>query len=109
MKKPIIITNTPENVVQYCNRYSTTQGKEANMQVTISQLKANLKEYVESVVNGEDVLITRYGKPIAKIQGIYKEVVTFAELRGIIQGNHTLTRKELIGKAIAQKEGLYND
>jgi prevent-host-death family protein len=109
MKKPIIIANIPESVVQYCNKYSTTQGKEADMQVTISQLKANLKEYVESAVNGEDVLITRYGKPIAKIQGINKDIATFAELRGIIQGDPTLTRKELIGNAIAQKEGLPND
>lgn len=40
------------------------------MQVTVSEAKAHFAELLKAVEAGETVVVTRHGKPIARIEGI---------------------------------------
>lgn len=38
--------------------------------VTIHQAKINFTELIEKVLKGEEIIITKYGKPVAKLTPI---------------------------------------
>ncbi len=40
------------------------------MQVTISEAKAHFAELLKAAEAGETVIVTRHGKPVARIEGI---------------------------------------
>jgi prevent-host-death family protein len=42
------------------------------MQVNIAEAKANLSALLEAVERGEEVVIARYGKPVAKLSAVIK-------------------------------------
>ena len=38
----------------------------------LHEAKAHLSELIDEVVNGEEIIISRYGKPVAKLVGLAK-------------------------------------
>jgi len=44
------------------------------MQVTISEAKAHFAELLKAAEAGEPVIVTRHGKPVARIEGIEERV-----------------------------------
>jgi len=50
---------------------------------TISQLKNHLPQIVHEVENGEDIQITRHGKPVAVIVSLDRYKQSFASGKGI--------------------------
>ena len=63
--------------------------------VTVAEAKARLSELLKQVEAGEEVMITRRGKLVARIKGIgkkYKPVPSLADLRGKLpQSKSSLT------------------
>lgn len=54
------------------------------MQITVSEAKAHLAELLKAAEAGETVIVTRHGKPIARIEGI-KEPVSLPRI-GALKG-----------------------
>lgn len=54
------------------------------MQVTISEAKAHLAELLKAAEDGETVIVTRHGKPVARIEGI-REPATLPRI-GALKG-----------------------
>ena len=52
---------------------------------SISEAKARLNELIESALKGEEVVITRRGKPVAQLApaGIIRPGIDFARLRAL--------------------------
>ena len=48
--------------------------REMLMNITVSQAKARFAELLKKAEAGERVVITRHGKPVARIEGIEKPV-----------------------------------
>jgi prevent-host-death family protein len=44
------------------------------MQVTISEAKAHLAELLKAAEAGDTVIVTRHGKPVARIEGVKEPV-----------------------------------
>ncbi len=63
--------------------------------VSVAEAKAHLSELLDQVDAGEEVMVTRRGKPIARISGIgkkYKPLSSLADFRGTLpqsKYNHT--------------------
>ena len=55
------------------------------LDISLAEAKAHLSELVERASQGEAVLITRRGKPVAQIVGVARErqPIDFEELRAI--------------------------
>ena len=55
--------------------------------VTLADAKAHLSELVERVLRGEDVTITRRGKPVARLVGIERKPkpIDFEALRALTE------------------------
>ena len=53
--------------------------------VTLADAKAQLSDLIERVIRGEEVRITRRGKPVARLIGIRREPkpIDFAALRAL--------------------------
>lgn len=56
------------------------------MNVPIAEAKANLSELIRRAEAGEEITITRHGKPVARLSAPKREKVPFSELRGIGKG-----------------------
>ena len=56
------------------------------MNVPLAEAKANLSELIRRAEAGEEITITRHGKPVAQLSAPKLEKVPFAELRGIGKG-----------------------
>jgi prevent-host-death family protein len=54
------------------------------MQVTISEAKAHFAEVLKAAEGGETVIVTRHGKPVARIEGV-KEPVSLPRV-GALKG-----------------------
>ncbi len=63
--------------------------------VSVAEAKAHLSELLDQVDAGEEVMVTRRGKLIARITGIgkrYKPLTSLADFRGTLpcsKSNHT--------------------
>ncbi len=55
------------------------------MRVSISELKAKLSEYLESVRAGEEVIVTDRGRPVARIAPVTGPEETESRLRMLIR------------------------
>ena len=53
--------------------------------ISLADAKAQLSDLVERAIRGEDVRITRRGKPVARLVGIHREPkpIDFAALRAL--------------------------
>ena len=54
------------------------------MQITVSEAKAHLAELLKAAEAGQTVIVTRHGRPIARIEGI-KEPATLPRI-GALKG-----------------------
>lgn len=54
--------------------------------MSVTEAKAQFSALVEDAVRGEDVFITKHGKPIAKIIKYEKPKVVFGLLEGKLEG-----------------------
>ncbi len=59
------------------------------MQITATELKGNLGKYLEKAAN-ESVVITQYGKPVAKLVGINDSTRLVDELFGSVPSTMTI-------------------
>lgn len=56
------------------------------MNVPIAEAKANLSELIRRAEAGEQVTITRHGKPVAELSAPKREKIPFSQLRGKYKG-----------------------
>lgn len=56
------------------------------MQVTIHAAKTNLSKLIEAVQNGEEVIIAKGNKPVAKLVPVKKSKFKFGALEGKVKG-----------------------
>lgn len=54
------------------------------------EAKNRLSQLLDQVLEGEEVVITRHGKPVAKLVAIADESARVSEARKIIEATHTL-------------------
>jgi prevent-host-death family protein len=54
------------------------------MNITVAELKANMSEILRKAANGEDIAVTKHGKPYVKI--ISEKPVKKKSLHGIWKG-----------------------
>lgn len=54
--------------------------------MSVTEAKAVLSELVEDAIRGEETIITKYGKPVAKIVPIEKPKIIFGLLEGQLEG-----------------------
>jgi len=59
--------------------------EETMIRVSISELKAKLSEYLESVRAGEEVIVTDRGRPVARIAPVTGPEETESRLRTLIR------------------------
>jgi len=54
--------------------------------ISLADAKAQLSDLVERAIRGEDVRITRRGKPVARLVGIHREPkpIDFAAIRALV-------------------------
>ncbi len=52
-------------------------------QISIAQAKAGFAALVAKVEAGEDVVVTRNGRPVARLVPVAKEPVAYGDLQGI--------------------------
>jgi prevent-host-death family protein len=54
-------------------------------EVSVAEAKAHLSELLDRVERGEEVVITRRGKPVAKVSGVKRklEPIDFAAIRAV--------------------------
>ena len=72
------------NNEKYLNDHKYDQKDETMYTVSVAGAKAHLSELLDQVDAGEEVMVTRRGKPIARISGIgkrYKPLPSFADFR----------------------------
>ncbi len=55
------------------------------MQVNIADFKAHLSEYLDKTEHGEELTLSRYGKPVAKIVPVSRKMVNATKL-GVMRG-----------------------
>ncbi len=70
---------------KYLNDYKNDQKDETMYTVSVAEAKAHLSELLDQVNAGEEVMVTRRGKLIARITGIgkkYKPLSPLADFRG---------------------------
>ena len=54
-----------------------------SMQISIAQAKAGFAALVAKVEAGEDIVVTRNGRPVARLVPIGAEPVAYGDLQGI--------------------------
>ena len=54
--------------------------------VTVTEAKSHFSELVEDAIRGDEVIITKHGKPVAKIIRYDKPKVIFGLLEGKLEG-----------------------
>ena len=54
--------------------------------MSVTEAKAVLSELVEDAIRSEETIITKYGKPVAKIVPIEKPKIIFGLLEGKLEG-----------------------
>jgi prevent-host-death family protein len=54
--------------------------------MSVTEAKAVLSLLVEDAIRGEETIITKYGKPVAKIVPIEKPKIIFGLLEGKLEG-----------------------
>ena len=54
-------------------------------EVSVAEAKAHLSELLDRVEQGEEIVITRRGKPVAKVSGVRRklEPIDFAAIRAV--------------------------
>ena len=65
---------------------------------TVARLKASLCEYLASVERGEEVVVTKRGRPIARISRIEREVSSDARRKDLIRRGVLRPRKERLSE-----------
>lgn len=53
--------------------------------VNVSEAKAHLSHLIDQAIRGEDIIITRAGKPLVKVSALAPEPVTIRQL-GFLKG-----------------------
>jgi prevent-host-death family protein len=89
---------------------NSTYNWEVEMQVSVSDAKGQLTELVRRAEAGDDVVLTRHGKAIARIVPLSKRP-TQQEKRSILEKiSHAAAAKATPGaKAARSQDFLYND
>ncbi len=54
-----------------------------SMQIPIAQAKATFAALVAKAEAGEDIVVTRNGRPVARLGPVAKEAVTYGDLQGV--------------------------
>jgi antitoxin (DNA-binding transcriptional repressor) of toxin-antitoxin stability system len=56
------------------------------MQVTIHEAKTHLSRFIRKAMDGEDVVITRRGRPMVKLEALHekKTKLRFGRLKGLV-------------------------
>jgi prevent-host-death family protein len=57
----------------------------ANMQVNIADFKAHLSDYLDKTEHGEEIILCRYGKSVAKIVPVAGKTENMTKL-GVLRG-----------------------
>lgn len=66
------------------------------MYIPVSQAKAQLTELIKRAENGEEIIVTRHGKPVIRFQPTARRPQTPAERLAILQS----IQKSAAGKAL---------
>jgi prevent-host-death family protein len=61
------LTNSFDHVVRSHHVRDSVEGREVTLQVNIAEAKAKLSSLLDRALTGEDVVIARAGKPLARL------------------------------------------
>jgi prevent-host-death family protein len=75
------------------------------IQVNVHQAKTQLSKLLEAVENGEDVVIARNGRPVARLVP-HEPRRNYAAIRGVWKGKVDMSRFDEADEEIAREFGM---
>lgn len=80
------------------------------MDVAITVLRAHLSEWIDHARNGEEVIVTERGRPVAKLVGMkWQDRIEQLIAEGVISGGELAPRPEVSERTRVKARGSVSD